>query len=64
MILPFKIRENKGSFVMALPRSIGIQFQIDKKLKENKSIYLIAELIENGVLIRHPTEEEIDRFGL
>lgn len=64
MILPFNIRENKGSFVMTLPKPIGLHLEIDKKLSENKSVKLISETMENGIIIRYPTKEEIERFNL
>jgi len=64
MIIPFKIRENKGSFIMTLPKSVGLHLELDKELKENKSVTLIAETVENGVLLRFPVEDEIERFEL
>lgn len=64
MIIPFKIRENKGSFVMTIPKSVGLHLELDKKLKENKTVTLIAETVENGVLLRYPVEDDIERFEL
>lgn len=64
MILPFKIRENKGSFVMTLPKSIALDLEIDKHTHKNRSMNLISETTGNGVLLRYPTEEEIKRFGI
>ena len=64
MILPLKIRENKGSYVMILPKPIGLYLELDIKLNKNKTVKLIAKTVENGVLLRYPTEEEIERFKL
>lgn len=64
MKIPFKIRENKGSFIMTLPKSIALNLELDLKFKENKTVTLIAEIVENGVLLRYPVEDDIDRFEL
>lgn len=64
MILPFKIRIIKGSFTMVLPKAIGFDLGLDKKFKVNKTVGLIAETTENGVLLRYPIEEEIERFNI
>lgn len=49
---------------MTLPKSIGLNFGLDLKFKDRKIITLIAETVENGVLLRYPIEEEEDRFEL
>ena len=65
MNLPFSVRINKGSFVMILPKQVGFFLELDKKLnEENKTVKLIAETTNGGVLLRYPTKEEIDRFSL
>jgi len=64
MYLPLTIGKNRGSFMMILPKAIGMHLELDVKLKNNKNVKLIAETVENGALLRYPTEEEIERFGL
>ena len=49
---------------MTLPKSIGLNLGLDLKFKDRKIITLIAETVENGVLLRYPIEEEEDRFEL
>ena len=64
MVIPFKIRVNKGSFIMTLPKSVGLHLELDKEFKEKKFVVLIAEIVEGGVLLRYPVEDEIERFEL
>ena len=64
MIIPINFRLSNGSFTTTLPKPLGIGINLDELLKEQKNVKLIAESTEDGVLIRHPTEEEIKRFEL
>jgi len=43
---------------------MGIALNLDELLNNRKNVKLIAEFSENCIMIRHPTEEEISRFGL
>lgn len=64
MIIPINFRLSNGSFTATLPKPLGIGLNLDKLLKDKKNVKLVAESNEDGVLIRHPTEEEIKRFEL
>jgi len=64
MILPATIGKNRGSFSMTLPRPICLVLKLDEKLLDKNNVKLIVETVEEGVLLRYPTEKEIKRFGL
>lgn len=64
MIIPISFRLSNGSFTTTLPKPLGFGLNLDKLLKDKTSVKLIVESVENGVLIRHPTEDEIKRFEL
>lgn len=49
---------------MTLPKSIALNLELDLKFKENKTVTLIAETVKNGVLLRYPVEDDINRFEL
>lgn len=64
MIIPINFRLSNGSFTTTLPKPLGIGLNLDKMLKDKRNVKMVAESTEDGVLIRHPTEEEIKRFEL
>lgn len=64
MIIPINFRLSNGSFTSTLPKPLGIGLNLDELLKDKKNVKMVAESTEDGVLIRHPTEEEIERFEL
>lgn len=64
MIIPISFRLSNGSFTTTLPKPLGIGLNLDAMLKNKKNVKMVAESTEDGVLIRHPTEEEIERFEL
>lgn len=64
MIIPINFRLSNGSFTTTLPKPLGIGLNLDAMLKNKKNVKMVAESTEDGVLIRHPTEEEIERFEL
>ena len=65
MIIPFTVRINKGSFVTTIPKPMGLHLKLDEILNdENPITRLIAEDVDGGVLIRHPTPEERTRFDI
>lgn len=65
MIIPFTVRISKGSFVTTIPKPMGLSLKLDEILNnENLTTRLIAEEIDEGILIRHPTPEERTRFNI
>lgn len=64
MLMPLNFRLSNGSFTTTLPKPLGIGMDLDKMLNDKKGVKLIAESVEDGVLIRHPTEDEIIRFKM
>lgn len=64
MIIPINFRLSNGSFTTTLPKPLGIGLSLDEMLKNKKNVKMVAESTEDGVLIRHPTEEETERFEL
>ena len=59
-----RFRLSNGSFTTTLPKPLGIELHLDEMLNVNEGVNIIAESVEKGVLIRHPTEEEVKRFDL
>lgn len=65
MIIPFTVRLSRGSYVTTIPKPMALHLKIDEVLNNKKpTTRLIAEDVEGGILIRHPTDEERKRFNI